>query len=598
MSFHLFHIAELFSNADGSVQFIEFVGDANDERFWAGHSLISTNGAVTHSFEFPANLPSSSTAGRSVLEATQGFAALGLVNPDYIVPNGFLFTAGGTVSVPGMDQVVHGALPTTGTLSLDDSGAVGIASPTNFAGATSTIPGNPIAGTAGGDNLLGTVGGDYIVGMGGSDRLNGGAGDDTMIGGSGNDSYVVDSAGDTVTEPSSIGGTDTVTSTVTWTLGANVEFLTLGGALAINGTGNTHGNRIVGNEAANRIDGRDGDDQLLGLGGDDTLSGGQGRDVLSGGAGDDSLGGGWGPDTLDGGDGNDLMTGGSGNDSLAGGIGNDRLDGGTGDDRFDGGNGRDTLLGGAGYDSLGGGAGNDRLEGGDGFDSLYGGTGRDTMIGGKGPDRYNVDNVGDVVIEGIEPASDSDTVTTRLSYALGPNVEYLQMLGSDAIDGTGNELGNYLLGNAGDNWLVGGAGDDFLHGGYGDANDTLRGNSGNDRLDGGSGSDNLSGGSGADVFVFAANEATNRDSITDFNPAADRFELYRSVFTALGEAGPLASRAFHTGTAATEARQRIVYDIDSGTLFYDADGVGELAAVAFGVVTSGVVLDADQFWVV
>ena len=67
--------------------------------------------------------------------------------------------------------------------------------------------------------------------------LDGGAGADTMSGGAGNDTYVVDDAGDVVTEAAGE-GTDTVRARVSYTLGANVENLTLTGTGAINGTGN------------------------------------------------------------------------------------------------------------------------------------------------------------------------------------------------------------------------------------------------------------------------------------------------------------------------------------------------------------------------
>src|SRR6185436_16693898 len=95
MSFHLYHINELFTNADGTVQFIELVGEANGQNFLGGHTLKVTQGPTQHSYTFTSDLPAGSTLGAHVLIATQGYANLGIVTPDYIVPSGFLFTAGG-----------------------------------------------------------------------------------------------------------------------------------------------------------------------------------------------------------------------------------------------------------------------------------------------------------------------------------------------------------------------------------------------------------------------------------------------------------------------------------------------------------------------
>ena len=85
----------VYSNAGGTVQFIEFSGDADDQDEWAGHTLTSTDGVTTHMYTFPANLPGAATLHKSVLVATQGFSELGLVTSDYIIPDGFLFTGSG-----------------------------------------------------------------------------------------------------------------------------------------------------------------------------------------------------------------------------------------------------------------------------------------------------------------------------------------------------------------------------------------------------------------------------------------------------------------------------------------------------------------------
>ena len=134
-------------------------------------------------------------------------------------------------------------------------------------------------------NLLANV----LNGNANANTLDGGGGADAMNGGSGDDTYVVDNGGDTVTEGSAAGGTDEVQSSVTFTLGANVENLTLTGANPINGTGNALANILAGNGVANVLNGHAGDDQLSGNGGHDALHGGLGNDTLDGGAGNDGF---------------------------------------------------------------------------------------------------------------------------------------------------------------------------------------------------------------------------------------------------------------------------------------------------------------------
>ena len=100
-----------------------------------------------------------------------------------------------------------------------------------------------------------------------------------MIGGLGDDTYVVDSATDVITE--AVGeGIDLVQSSVTLTLAANVDNLTLTGTDNINGYGNALNNTLFGNTGNNLIEGRDGNDVLVGHGGSDTLDGGNGNDML------------------------------------------------------------------------------------------------------------------------------------------------------------------------------------------------------------------------------------------------------------------------------------------------------------------------------
>ena len=142
-SFHKWEITELFSNADGSIQFIELFTPDDDQELLntdpdvAQLSSTSTDGSSTNLMaSFPNDLPSALTANKSFLIATAGFQGLaGAVTPDYIMSDGFLFTGGGTVDFgPGVSEVIHGVLPTDGILSLNAVGITGTNSPTNFAG--------------------------------------------------------------------------------------------------------------------------------------------------------------------------------------------------------------------------------------------------------------------------------------------------------------------------------------------------------------------------------------------------------------------------------------------------------------------------------
>jgi Ca2+-binding RTX toxin-like protein len=126
-----------------------------------------------------------------------------------------------------------------------------------------------------------------ITGNAAANTLNGRSGADTMRGGLGDDFYYVDNTGDRAIESSAIGGLDKVNSTVSFTLGANLEQLILGGTAAINGNGNTLANTITGNAAANILRGLAGADILRGAAGDDTLQGGADKDTLTGGTGSD-----------------------------------------------------------------------------------------------------------------------------------------------------------------------------------------------------------------------------------------------------------------------------------------------------------------------
>ncbi len=378
-------------------------------------------------------------------------------------------------------------------------------------------------GNAGNDTLRGGTGADTLLGNDGNDLLDGGTGIDTMTGGLGDDTYVVDNAGDQVLENSGEGA-DTVQSSITYSLGANVENLTLTGALAINGTGNTLNNVLIGNGAANI---------LTGYSGNDTLDGGAGIDTLIGGIGDDYY-------VVD--NSADVITenAGEGIDSVSASVSYTL-----------GANVENLLQTGTFSISATGNSLANTLQGNSGNNTLNGGAGADTLIGGLGNDTYVVDNTGDVVTEAA--SAGTDTVQSSISYILGANLENLTLTGSAAINGTGNTLANIITGNAANNTLDGGTGADTLIGGLGNdsyvvdnvgdvvteaasagtdlvqssvsytlssdvenltltgtaaingtgntLNNIITGNAANNTLDGGTGTDTLIGGLGDDTYI-------------------------------------------------------------------------------------------------
>jgi len=412
-------------------------------------------------------------------------------------------------------------------------------------GTTST---DTLNGTSSDSVMMGDAGNDTLSGGAGNDLINGGSGTDTMTGGPGNDTYIVSDAGDAVTE-SLNEGTDTIYSSITFTLGANIENLILTGASAINATGNTLANLLRGNSANNVLNGKEGADTLIGGLGNDTYvvdnigdtvteNLNEGTDTVQSyitytlGANLENL-------TLMGasainGTGNSLnntLTGNSAANVLAGGLGNDTYVVGTGDTVVENINeGTDTIQSSVTYtlgsnlenltltgssaingtgnelnNSITGNSASNILTGGLGNDTLNGGTGADILIGGLGNDIYVVDNIGDIVTEGINEGT--DTVQSSITYTLPSNVENLTLTGSSAINATGNELNNTLTGNSGANILSGNAG-----------NDTIKAGAGTDTLDGGAGNDTLEGSTGNDLYLFG--RGYGQDSVKDYDTTA------------------------------------------------------------------------------
>ena len=518
------------------------------------------------------------------------------------------------------------------------------------------IGNDSLNGEDGNDNLKGDVGNDILNGNAGNDTLDGGLGDDVMTGGAGNDIYFVDSSNDTIIEELNE-GTDTVNASINWTLGNNLENLTLTGSNGINGTGNALKNIITGNNGDNILSGGDNDDTLRGNAGNDTLFGGSGNDSLSGGIGDDILNGADGNDNLKGEAGNDTLDGGAGNDSLDGGLGDDVMTGGAGNDTYfvdssndtiaeetDGGsdtvnasvswtlddnlenltltgsnaingtgnalrntitgNSADNILsGGDNDDTLRGNAGNDILNGGAGNDSLDGGLGDDVMTGGASNDTYFVDSSNDTIIE--EADGGTDTVRASITLTLGDHLENLILIGNSPIDGTGNALRNNITGNVANNILSGGADNDTIISGdgddtlYGDSgNDSLTGGTGNDILVGGMGSDRLTGGNGKDTFAFSAPITDGIDTITDFNPLDDLLRVDAAGFGGGLVAGTLLASQFVLGTAAKTTSDRFIYNQSTGALFFDVDGTGSSSQVQIATLSNKPVINATNISVI
>jgi Ca2+-binding RTX toxin-like protein len=333
-------------------------------------------------------------------------------------------------------------------------------------------------------------------------------------------------------------------------------------------------------------------------GGNDTFYGDDGVDLIFGESGNDYLNGG-----LD----SDLLTGGTGNDRIDGGAGADRayftdpmnatvnlgltaaqntghgidtilniehVTTGSGNDRLTGNSLGNSLVSGAGNDVLNGASGNDTLAGDAGSDTLTGGTGNDRIDGGSGSDRASfTGTVNTTVNLGLTTAQNTghgiDTIL---------NVEHISSgSGHDRL--TGNSLANTFVSGAG--------------------NDVLNGAAGNDTLSGGAGSDTLTGGSGSDSFIFnTALGSGNVDRITDFNAVADTIQLENAIFARLAE-GTLSASAFASNTTgnAADASDRIIYESDTGRLYYDSDGTGAAAKVHFATLATGLTLTSSDFFV-
>ncbi len=165
-----------------------------------------------------------------------------------------------------------------------------------------------------------------------------------------------------------------------------------------------------------------------------------------------------------------------------------------------------------------------------------------------------------------QPGAGIDTVRATITFALGSSLENLRLIGTAAINGTGNDQSNRITGNGSANTLNG-----------------LQGN------------DTMTGGAGADRFVFSTGlGASNVDTITDFNTTDDTIRLDDTVFTGLALGG-LSATAFQIGNTVTGQDTRILYNAATGQLFFDADGQGGTGRTLFALLDSGLALTAADF---
>jgi serralysin len=571
-------------------------------------------------------------AGDDILDGAGGFDTLagGAGNDTYIL---VVDAKASIFDTSGNDTIVSS---TSIGLSVYNNQFVG-----NIENVTLVGTDNISATGVGSDNvLIGNDGRNTLTGLGGADILDGGAGADKMVGGLDDDIYVVDDIGDTVIEANEA-GIDLVESSVTFALGSQfIERLTLSGEDDIDGIGNAQANTITGNTGDNALDGG---------GGADTLDGGAGLDILTGGTGDDryvvdnqgdvvnEFAGEGTADRVSArvsyvlGDEADIefmttasstgirkinLTGNALDQLIAGNAGMNILKGGGGKDTLQGLGGNDTYYvdsaddtvvettagdtadvvvtsvsytlgtkalietlrttsnGGTAQIDLTGNGFEQTIIGNNGTNNLNGGGGKDVLQGLGGNDTYYVDSANDLVVEATGNGT-GDLVAANVSYALdaAAEIETLRTTsnaGKSAINLTGNATAQLVLGNSGDNIL-----------------------------DGKDGSDTLTGLAGKDFFAFtSALGAGNVDTITDFNIADDTIQIDDAIFAAFaGQLGTILAGNFRSNLSglAEDTDDRIIYELDTGKLFYDADGNAAGAGIQFATISAQMGLTSADF---
>ncbi|NBJ13270.1 PQQ-dependent sugar dehydrogenase [Microvirga arsenatis] len=287
------------------------------------------------------------------------------------------------------------------------------------------------------DQLFGEADADELYGDAGADTLDGGAGDDMLYGGAGDDTYILNN-GDTILEFADEGIDIVLSKLGNYTLGSNLENLTLLDEAFV-GIGNNLDNHIIGNSGTNILYGDDGAD---------TLNGGNGNDLLNGGAGHDTyIVNGNGDEIIEEEDGGTDTVQSSATYSLVYLEFIERL----------------TLTGTAAIDGTGNGLDNE-IVGNDAANILDGAGGKDAFSGGGGDDTYYVDSEDDSIVEANGKGTDT-IIVSGIAYTLadGVHVENIKAhTENDFGDLTGNGFANIFRGNKGANLIDGRGGNDTV----------------------------------------------------------------------------------------------------------------------------------------
>ncbi len=429
-----------------------------------------------------------------------------------------------------------------------------------------------LTGTPNPDTLTGDEGRDIISGLGDNDMLSGNGGADTITGGDGKDTILGGAGADDLD-----GGADEdVLQYFGSSAGVQIDLNLNGSGLQQASGGDAEGDVIQNFE---HVYGSDFADVITGDAGRNILFGYDGADSISGGAGDDVIRGGEGADTMDGGDGIDWLRYLESSDGVtvdlslalqvsAGDADGDLI---SGYENVQGSDLSDVISGDDGANYILGFDGDDVISGGGGRDSIRGGAGADEMHGGDDVDtlQYNGSTAGIII--------DLNADESGLQSASGGDAEGDIISGFEIVLAT--DFDDVITGDAGRNILYGYDGDDILNGG--DAKDALRG------------------GAGADQFVFdTALADSNVDRILDFEAGLDMLILAGDIFVGLAY-GVLSADAFHlaAGGLAANAGHRIIYDSDTGDLYFDADGTGAAEAQHFAILTTTPLMDGTDVFI-